>query len=43
MEQNDYEQQLLEKSLKWSNLVVLFIYAIGMLSLIFSYLRGSDM
>ncbi|GEM_PF-6558339 len=42
MEQNDYEQQLLEKSLKWSNLVVLFIYAIGMLSLIFSYLRGSD-
>jgi methyl-accepting chemotaxis protein len=42
MGKNDYESQLLARSLKWSNLVVLIIYVMGMITLVFAFLRGSD-
>lgn len=42
METGQYNQQSLERSLRWANIVVLIIYFLSMATLIFAFVRGSD-
>ena len=42
MDRDAYQQSLLGRSLKWANIVILFIYVLGMLTIFMAKMRGSD-
>lgn len=40
--ENDRKRQLFGRSLKWANIVVIFIYVLAMAALILAFIKGSD-